>query len=368
MSTKIQTRLKEIRTSRGISVADLASRVGVSRQAIYAIEDGNFVPNTVVSLQLARVLNVAVEEIFLVAQEHGSEPFIAELLSNGPVTEGHPVSLCRVNERLIAVPVSAVPTYLPLSDGTIESRTELTARINSPGDVPAENSRFLLAGCDPGLSFLQAVLNGSGVEIVTVPSSSWRALEWLKQGRVHAAGSHLLDHASGDYNLPIIRRVFAGVSVRLVTFAIWEQGLVVRHGNPKSIRSIADLARRNVKILNREKGSGSRDLLDSGLRELGILREQIRGYGTIAEGHLAAAYAVASGNADCCVAPRSAARCFGLDFIPLAIQRFDLAFAKGSDGLPAARALLETLNRSKFRNKLGCIAGYDTSRTGEVLM
>ncbi len=120
--------------------------------------------------------------------------------------------------------------------------------------------------------------------------------------------------------------------------------------------------------MNREKGSGSRDLLDTGLRQFGIQPEQVRGYNSIAQGHLAAAYAVAAGTADCCIAPRSASRCFGLDFVPLAVERFDLSFPQASLDLPAAKALFDLLNRSHLRKKLQLIAGYDTAHTGEVLV
>jgi molybdate-binding protein len=206
------------------------------------------------------------------------------------------------------------------------------------------------------------------MEIIAVPSSSRCALRWLKQGRVHAAGSHLLDRLTGDYNLPMIRRYFPKDTVRVVTFAVWEQGLVVQRGNPKSIRSIADLSGKGVRIINREKGAGSRDLLDTGLRKAGISARQISGYESVADGHLAAAYAVATKTADCCVAPRSAARCFGLDFIPLAVERFDLSFNKAAFELPATKAVLDLLNRSALRKKLQVIAGYDATHTGEVLI
>ncbi len=184
---------------------------------------------------------------------------------------------------------------------------------------------------------------------------------------MHSAGSHLLDRATGDYNLPVIQRLFQKGSVRVVTFAVWEQGLVLRRGNPKSIRSIADLGGRKVTLMNREKGSGSRDLLDSGLRKAGVDAERVTGYHSIAQGHLMAAYAVATGAADCCIATRSASRCFGLDFIPLAVERFDLSFSKASLDLPAAKALLDLLNRARFRTKLQAIAGYETAHTGQVL-
>lgn len=364
----VRTRLQEIRKARGISASDLARRVGVKRQTIYAIEDGSFVPNTTVSLKLSRALDVTVEDIFSIADEQAAEPISASLLPGDPVNEGQFASVCRVNERVVAVPMSFLPAYLPLADGIIESRTKLSASIKSSMGLPEDGKRLLLAGCDPALSLLHDALHASGIEIISVPSSSRRALEWLKQGRVHAAGSHLLDRTTGDYNVPIIRRFLPNGSVRVVTFAVWEQGLIVPRGNPKGVRSIADLAGNRVTFINRERGSGSRDLLDTGLRQFGIRTKQVRGYNSIAQGHLAAAYAVAAGTADCCIAPQSASRCFGLDFVPLAVQRFDLSFSQASLDLPATKALLDVLNRSDLRKKLQCIAGYDTAHTGEVLL
>ncbi len=365
----VRTCLKEIRNARGVSAADLARRVGVTRQTIYSIEDGSFVPNTAVSLQLSRALDVTVEEIFSIDGEQPTAPISAALLAGDQVANaGQLVHVCRVNNRLVAVPASFLPAYVPSADGIIQSRTKLIASISSPAGVPEEGKRLLLAGCDPALSLLNDALHSSRIEIVSIPCSSRRALQWLKAGRVHAAGSHLLDRTTGDYNLPIIGRLLPEGSVRVVTFAMWEQGLVLRPGNPKSIRSVADLAGNRVTLINREKGSGSRDLLDAHLRQLGIEPRQVKGYNSVAPGHLAAAYAVAAGAADCCIAPRSAARCFGLHFVPLAVERFDLSFDQACLALPAAKALLDLLNRSQLRKKLQCIAGYDTAHTGDVLI
>jgi molybdate-binding protein len=154
----------------------------------------------------------------------------------------------------------------------------------------------------------------------------------------------------------------------VVTFAVWEQGLVIQRGNPKHIRSLADLGNRQIRLMNREKGSGSRDLLDAGLRAAGVRTEQVSGYDSIAEGHLAAAFAIARDIADCCIGPRSAARCFGLHFVPLAVERFDLCFSEDTLTLPATKAVLDVLQLSRLRNKLRGIAGYDTSHTGDVLV
>ncbi|MBV9781276.1 MAG: helix-turn-helix domain-containing protein [Acidobacteriaceae bacterium] len=364
----ICSRLQEIRKGRGISAAELARRVGVSRQTIYSIEDGTFLPNTATSLELARALDVTVEEIFSIREEPSQPRIIADLLSGDQEAEGQFVRACRVNQRVTAVSIPFLPAYLPLADGIIQSRTRRRVSIKPAVPLREQGKSFLIAGCDPALSLLRESLQSSGIEIITASCSSRRALEWLKQGRVHAAGSHLLDRHTGDYNLPVIRRLLPKKHVRVVNFANWEQGLVLRRGNPKSIRSIADLARKNVRFVNRERGSGSRDLLDTGLRRVGIRSNQVRGYDFIVHGHLAAAYAVACGTADCCIATRSASRCFGLDFIALRAERFDLAFTQASLELPAAKALLDSLNRSQLRKKLQCIAGYDTTHTGDLVM
>jgi putative molybdopterin biosynthesis protein len=152
----------------------------------------------------------------------------------------------------------------------------------------------------------------------------------------------------------------------VVTFAIWEQGLVTRAGSP--IRSVDDLTKKGTRLMNREKGAGSREVLDQHLRAAGIPAERVLGYDRIATGHMPAAQAVGEGEADCCIATRSAARAFGLHFIPLATERYDLVIRRQFAKLPAIEALLDALNRSALRRKLEILAGYDTAHTGEVLV
>ena len=234
------------------------------------------------------------------------------------------------------------------------------------GLSPEYDRRLLIAGCDPALSLLAEILAPSGIEIISLPCPSQEALQWLKQRRIHVAGSHLLDRDTGEYNVPIIQCVFPKGSVKVVTFASWEQGLILQRGNPKGVRSIADLQRKDVKIVNREPGSGSRNLLDSSLRASSIPSSNVRGYERIAHGHLPAAYEVAIKDADCCIASHSAARRFGLDFVPLAAERFDLTFSQASMELPAAKAVFDVLNQSNLRNKLRAMAGYETKQTGVV--
>lgn len=351
-----RTKLNEIRERRGISAAALAKLCGITRQTVYAIEAGDYVPNTTVALQLAKTLEVTVEELFTLESEPPAAPKPTPVDFLSPAQPGQPVQVCRVGTKTIAVP-SGPSLMLPPADAVAIDHT----RVQLFQADPEPMKRILIAGCDPGVSLL-----AQHFDLVVAPSTSQQALKWLKQGKVHVAGTHLRDSATGTYNLPIVKHLFPAGSVKVVTFAVWEQGLVTREGSP--IRSVADLAHKDVRIINREKGAGSRDLLDQHLRAAGIAPEQIRGYDRIAPGHLPAAEAVSEGLADCCIATRSAARAFGLHFIPLSTERYDLVIRRQYAKLPAVEAMLDALNRLALRRKLEILAGYDTTHTGEVLV
>lgn len=370
---RIRTQAGAIREQRGISAAELARAVGVSRQTIYAIEGGEYVPNTSVALQLARILEVRVEDLFALEAEPPAPPapVAAELLGGTRnARKGQPVQLCRVGNRTMAVAAWPQPAVLPLADGVVAENPKRGHQVKVRVFQAEANEarRLLIAGCDPGIALLaQHLARFDDVDLVVAPSSSQQALEWLKQGTIHVAGTHLRDLPSGEYNLPFIRRLFPASAVQVVTFAIWEQGLVMQAGNPKNIHAVGDLARKNVCIMNREKGAGSRELLDQKLREAGIAPSSVKGYDRVAPGHLPAALAVSTQEADCCVATRSAARAFGLSFLPLATERYDLVVRRSQSRLPAVQALLDVLNRAAIRRRLETLAGYDTSHTGEVL-
>jgi molybdopterin molybdotransferase/putative molybdopterin biosynthesis protein len=363
MKNRVRSKLSEIRTSRGLSAAEIAKRVGVTRQTIYAIEAGNYVPNTEVALRLARELEVSVEELFALDQrlEQGVASMPAELLSTSKAAKGQAVRLGQVGTKWVSVPVSASPYFLPEADGVLTDRNRVAV---FPSDGAARK-RIVLAGCDPATSLLaHMVEKGAGVEVVHAPASSELALRWLKEGKVHIAGSHLEDPKTAEFNLPFIHREFGTEEIGVVTFAEWEEGFVVVRRNPKNIRSVGDLQRKNVWFMNRQPGSGSRLLIDKLLKEGGVSARSVQGYARVAAGHLAAAYAVVSGDADCCLATRSAARAFGLGFVPLHSERYDFVFRRSTLESPAVQTFMDVLQRSSLRRKLETLAGYDTSKTG----
>jgi len=369
---KTIARLRSVRMQRGIGAAALAKLAGIGRQTIYAVEDGTYVPNTAIALRLARVLETSVEELFSLDRpfEENEPALKAERLGSNiqDLVPGQSVRLYRVNGRLLAAPVSAIPAYLPPADGLVASTRGASVSVKSSGGASELTNRLVIAGCDPALGLLAPLLGASGFELVTVPCSSRRALEWLKQGRVHVAGSHLLDRVTGAYNVPFVKHLFPRGGVRVMNFALWEEGLLLKPGNPKGIARFSDLAQKNIRIVNRERGAGSRELLDAGLKQARISVGAVNGYDRLVRSHLEAALAVESGTADCAIATRSAARHFGLNFIPLAAERFDLSIPAATLELPAAQALLDLLNRSMLRRKLEAMAACDASHTGEMLL
>jgi molybdate-binding protein/DNA-binding XRE family transcriptional regulator len=373
LAPNIQNRVGAVRGNRGIGVAELAKRIGVTRQTVYAIEAGSYMPNTEVALRLARELEVPIEELFQLAEAPGADDtdlIPAEYLSALKPEKGQAVRTCKIGSKWVSVPVSAAPYHLPEADGVVAAvrRREGRQKVHLFSRESSGSKRLILAGCDPAASLLAHMVERiGGVEVVHAPASSQLALNWLRAGKVHLAGCHLEDSRTGEFNLPFIHRQFAKQDMAVVTFAEWEAGFVVGSGNPKAILRVDDLAKRNVRFVNRETGSGSRALLDKLLRATHLSAEDIQGYDRIVAGHLAAAYAVFAEDADCCLATQSAARAYGLDFIPLHRERYDFVLRRETFELPQVQVFLDVLQRAALRRKLETLAGYDTTKTGAVI-
>jgi putative molybdopterin biosynthesis protein len=372
---KARNQLGAIRQKRGIGVASLAAEVGVKRQTIYAIEAGNYVPNTLVALRLAQILEVSVEDLFAVERK-SRRPASCEqvdVLIPSPrqtLQPSQPVRLGRVGKRVVGVPASPIPTGLPSAEGLILKIDRLRrATVHLLNAEVEFATKLVVAGCDPGMSVLDRQLRRyRDAQLIVAGCSSAQALGWLKDKRIHIAGTHLRDESTGESNLPAVRTLFPRGGYRVITFASWEEGLVVLQGNPKRIRGIEDLSRRNVRFVNREPGAGSRFLLDSWLGKIGMAADSIDGYGRIAYGHLPAAWQVYSGEADCCIAVQAAAQVFGLGFLPLVTERYDLIVPEVHLDLQAVQIMLDVMNHSSLKRELEMLGGYDTSQTGRVVL
>jgi putative molybdopterin biosynthesis protein len=189
----------------------------------------------------------------------------------------------------------------------------------------------------------------------------------LQNGNCHLAASHLLDLDTGEYNSSFIRKHFPDLKIVLLNLAHREQGMIVRKGNPQGIKSLNHLANKKLKFVNRQEGSGTRVLLDYRLRENGIDPVDIPGYSRIAYTHMEVALEVFGGSADVGIGILAAARMLGLDFIPLAKERFDLTIPVEYYATGGVKALLEVLRSDEFKSNIVQMGGYDTRDTGKVV-
>ena len=348
--------LGAFRKKRGLSAVELAQAVGVSRQTIYAMEAGDYVPNTAVALKLAQFLQTTVEALFCLNDEDRTiEPpsQTVSLLPGDEARAGRRVQLCRVDQKLTASGgIPAQWNFLP-ADGVLSGAN----KVQTFHPEHEFKNRLLLAGCDPGMPVLGRHMQLAGVELVIAQRNSSQALKLLADGCIHVAGTHLRDDKSGEFNLPQIRKLFPNNSVAVISFATWQMGIVGKK---------IDWAK--ASIVNREPGAGSRQLLDAQLKKAGLKGAEVKGYDRLADGHLSAAWFVSAGFADCCVATEAAARAFDLPFIPLVSERYDLVLRRKHLEMPAVQNLLETLNRLSFRRELNSLGGYDTASTGQQVL
>jgi putative molybdopterin biosynthesis protein len=368
--------LRAARAQLGISQAELAHRAGVTRQAVSAIESGKAAPTMAVALKLARVLGRRVDDLFRLVDELPTVS--AELLSSGHLPDGEAirVQVANVGGRVLARPLTGsagVMLTLPRANGIVRPSPRPSGRparrrpvqVDLFADPSQLENTLVAVGCDPATSLLAEHLRRRHptLEFAWQGGNSLQALEAVGRGEAHLAGTHLLDPKTGQYNVPFARRLL-GPDARLVTFAVWEQGLMLAPGNPRGIGHVGDLASPAIRIANREAGSGARALLDAELARAGAKAEQVTGYGTVVRSHLAAAEAVAAGLADAAVGIRAAALALGLAFLPLAQERYDLAIPGHFFDLPPVQALLETLTSPLFRLEVEALGGYDVSLMG----
>jgi putative molybdopterin biosynthesis protein len=216
---------------------------------------------------------------------------------------------------------------------------------------------------DLAVELLTHLVSGH-LDILTFTVGSLDGLVNLRQNLCNLTGTHLLD-PGGDYNLPFIRHFFPDRSMQVITLAHREQGLMTAPGNPKAVHSLADLAHEDITFVNRNPGSGTRLWLDCHLQADGISTGSIRGYENTVSTHTACARLVQTRKVDVALGLRAAAHQFGLDFIPLFHERYDLVFMQehGSSLVP----LLDTIQTGAFRRGVDALTGYDTTHTGEQI-
>ena len=376
--SRFENRLKDLRVARGLSQGLLADAAGVTRQAIYAIEANQYLPTTMVALRLASALGCRVEDLFSL----GSTSDVLEghligtdVQATGPIR----VKVARVGERMVVLPVATLGETLNFSvgaDGLLmgaskpgPKRTSARVRVQLLRDRREIESQVVIAGCDPAIHLAGDYLRrrpASGM-LVGWSMGSAAAIEALKRREVHVAGLHVVDARTGESNLPYVRRNPKGQDVTVVTFASWQQGLMVGKGNPKHLRSVEDLARKDVTIANRETGAGARLLLDQRLADAGLTGRQVNGYQRVAGSHLEVARLIAEGRADAGIGTPAVAHLRGLDFVELQTERYDLVIPTPYVSLHRGVAdLLDMMTSRTFRAEVEALGGYDMRDTGKV--
>jgi molybdopterin molybdotransferase/putative molybdopterin biosynthesis protein len=377
MASHGEAPLRRARLARGLTQDELARRAGLSRQALGAIESGAYQPGVGAALALARELGQSVETLFGAPVE--SSYLEADWMGAPQAPAGTPdgavaparaaVALGRVGGRLVALAQPPPSMRLAPAAGVLERATGRHARVAAFRTRQEIDATLLVAGCDPAVSILADWMgrHRPATTLAPITHGSRAALAALLEGRVHAAGVHLGDRKGGEYNLAAVRETLKRRRAVMVNFARWELGLGVRRGNPLDLRSIGDLARPRVRIVNREAGSGARLVLDQALAELKVASRRIAGYARELGGHLEVAAAVAAGEAEAGLTLRVAAEAWRLDFVPVREERYDLVILQRETDSPPVRAMLDALNSGSFASEVSQLCAYDTARMGQVV-
>jgi putative molybdopterin biosynthesis protein len=284
----------------------------------------------------------------------------------------------KVGDRVLAAPLArgaGVITSLVRADGLgliprgtqgLPAGEGIDIRLYRPL-VEIERTIFAIGSHDITLDLLAQFLAAHERRLVSANVGSLGGLVALKRGEAHLAGSHLLDPQTGEYNLSYLPQYLPGVPIIVIALVNREQGLIVAKDNPKGIRSLADLARPEVTLVNRQRGAGTRLLLDYHLDASGIAKEAVRGYNHEEYTHLAVAAAVASGRADCGLGIAAAAKALEIDFIPLFAERYDLIVPREHYQSRLLQPLFEVLKDRIFMEAVAAMPGYDTTLMGTTI-
>ncbi len=240
-----------------------------------------------------------------------------------------------------------------------------------PGLITASNTQapFILCGQDILLDLIVRYIETGSHRFPVLRSfeGSYNGLYSLYHGSVHLTTAHLWDPESGGYNIPYVKRMLPGIPSILIHLVSRYQGFYVAKGNPKGIQGWEDLKRNDITIINREKGSGTRILLDGHLKRLGINGTAIAGYQRESTSHLAVASTVARGGADLGLGnEKSALQVNTVDFIPLQEEQLDIVFRKEDMDRPEFKTIMEIIDSKEFKQELSGLGGYALDRIGEI--
>jgi putative molybdopterin biosynthesis protein len=288
------------------------------------------------------------------------------------------VAVGRVGGKLLAAPLSrgsGVITSLVRADGIavlprgsqgLPAGAQVDVRLyRSLGEL--ERTIFAIGSHDMTLDIMAQFLAQRDRRLASANVGSQGGLVALRRQEAHLAGSHLLDPETGTYNQTYVRQYLPDIPVKLVALVDRQQGLMVPRDNPKSVHSLEDLARPDIQFVNRQRGAGTRVLLDYHLNCLGIAPGAIKGYNQEEYTHLAVAAAIASGRVDCGLGIAAAAQALELDFIPLFHEPYELVIPAVYYNDALLGPLLNMLHDAGFRQTVAGLPGYDVSRMGTLV-
>jgi putative molybdopterin biosynthesis protein len=258
-------------------------------------------------------------------------------------------------------------TILSRETQGLPAGSEVTVQLyRHPNEI--ENTIFVIGSHDITIDVMAQNLASMKRRLTSANVGSLGGLVALSRGECHLAGSHLLDPASGEYNLSYVKQILGGMATKIIALVGRQQGLMVMKGNPKQITTLEDLAREDVDYINRQSGAGTRVLLDYHLKLLQIPAERIRGYANEEYTHLSVAAAIASGRADCGLGIAAAAQALGLDFVPLYQERYDLIIPLKYYESELLAPLMDILADPDFQKTVAALPGYTVDQMGTVIL
>lgn len=358
--------LKSFRKAKGLSQIELADRAGIKRQAIYDMETGKYVPNTMLALRLSKELGCTVEELFILDESPEEQSVTMVEKSEDACAR---VSVARVRDRLIAYPLDGKWLFnegFQAADGFLTPGSKHFEFIKN---CTEQKKKVFLLGCDPAFSLLGAHASRwqEDARVQCRFASSRLALERLGAGDAHVAGTHLHSPSRDDSNIVFAKKILLGTKAIVVAFSLFEEGLMVAPGNPLKIEGVADLTNRGVRFVNRENGAALRILLDDRLAQAGISGDSITGYDSLLPNHSRCAQAVSFHIADAALGLRAVAAAYGLDFVPLETVRCDLVIPSDLLEFAGIKILLDVLQTRSLHKEIAALPGYDASCTGKII-
>ncbi len=359
----LSNRIAEYRKHSGISRAEAAKYVGITRQSLGLIEAKKVIPSTLVALRLSQMFGVPMEELFFEeADFEETDLEVASVWPDDEIQSGDRVVLANIDGRKVARVATGIYTY------PTQARTAVAESNPDKGKIRVKQlsphtvtDSFVIAGCDLGLGLLSGHLQYSAAaskgNVLWIGVDNSQALRQLSNGMVHVAAVHFPSDMTAQQS--------PYTDIARIQFSDWEVGWIVRRGNPLGFRSVDHLRSGKIRIVNRPIGSGVRALLDGLVKEHGLAPSLIPQYDWAVAGHRQVAEAIATGMADVGIGTATAASMLHLDFIPIRKESCELFIPRSRLKTTEVQKLLDTLNSDVFRWELERFGPCDIRGMGQ---